>query len=386
MIKFYCQTTVGAQIADAWYAKHQALKTPNLHEISVVSLAPGHGTTQIDANSINIAIGNQFDDNFVDQRHRFDLVFLCNAGEPLEVSSPKIKSMLQEHNVYLIANSFLSASHALYHKVIWHPHNIIVCKNYWTQHFYPQFFQNQKLATLDRNGSIAWINGSNRANRHYFWQRLQQVVPTISGHSNPYSLNVNVLNDCQWESAHDQEFRERVNDLYSGGHNESYSIYENDSLRTGLDEKFGNIHPGFFLLPLYYQNRCIIFPESSWINDQLTLTEKSLKCFFAGSLAWPICGANTNLLYNQIGFRTAWNLLPEHLQSYDSEHDHFQRTEGLVQAIKWVSDNPDVLTGARAQEIIRDNRERFLSNALQIDYVDRFDHIINSTLSQRYTQ
>jgi len=131
-------------------------------------------------------------------------------------------------------------------------------------------------------------------------------------------------------------------------------------------------------LPLYYQNRCVIFPESSWINDQVTITEKALKCFFSLSLAWPIGGANTNLLYNEIGFETVWNLLPEQLRRYDSEHDHFQRTEGLVRAIKWVWEHPETLTGSQAQAIVQKNQTNFLANALNINYVDRFDRIINS--------
>jgi hypothetical protein len=384
MIRFYCQGTIGAQVVDAWYANQQAHKNHIINLIDQVQLQDGACNHRIDSSIFNVAVGYQFDDDFVDQRHLFDLVFLCTGGEPLEVSSPKIKSILKEPNVYLVANAFLSADHALYHKVVWFPHNIMTCKDYWTRHFYPQYFENAHFTTLGRTDSMIWINGQNRANRHHFWQRLQQTEPSIPYFSG-YTSSVQKLDDCQWETEHDRSFRQIINDLYAPTRESSSYTYYEDSPQIGINGKFGTIAPGYFLLPLYYENRCVIFPESAWINDQLTVTEKALKCFFSGSLAWPVGGANINALYNQIGFGTAWNLLPEHLQRYDAQPDHLQRTEDLVQAIQWLYQHPDVMVNEQAQEIVKINRERFLFNTVNIDYVDSFDRILNFHLAERNT-
>lgn len=382
MIRFYCQDTIGAQIVDVWYAKQQAGKTHAPDQIDQVQLPTGSCTHQMDPNTFNVAVGYQFDDAFVDQRHLFDLIFLCNGGEPLEVSSPKIKSVLEEPNVYLVANAFLSADHALYHKVVWFPHNIMTCNDYWTRHFYPQYFENAQLTTLDRTGSMIWINGQNRTNRHHFWERLRQTEPSIPSHSG-YQANVRVVNNCQWETEHDRSFRQSVNDLYVQAHDILRSVYYDNSSQIGINGKFGKIPPGYFLLPLYYENRCVIFPESAWINDQLTVTEKALKCFFSGCLAWPVGGANVNVLYNRIGFGTAWNLLPEHLQRYDAQPDHLQRIEGLVQAVQWLWNHPEIMAGQQAQKIVGTNRDRFLTNSAHTDYVDCFDRILYSHLSEK---
>jgi hypothetical protein len=384
MIKFYRQDTIGAQIVDAWCAKQQAGKMAKIDQIDQIQLLHAQRIHQTDTNTVNIAIGYQFDNDFVDQRHLFDLVFLCNGGEPLEVSSPKIKSVLEEPNVYLIANAFLSPTHALYHKVVWFPHNVMTCNDYWTRHFYPQYFENARLSGLDRTGSMIWINGQNRANRHHFWKRLQEAVPSILCHDG-YTSGVRSVGDCQWETEHDRSFRRLVNDLHVQSDTTSRSVYYDNSISVGINGKFGKIPPGYFLLPLYYENHCVIFPESAWINDQLTVTEKILKCFFSGSLAWPVGGANINHLYNQIGFGTAWNLLPDRLQRFDSDPDHARRVEGAVESIQWLWHRPEIMTGTQAQEIVKKNRERFLTNASHVDYVDRFDQIINSALSERTT-
>ena len=378
-IKFYCQDTIGAQIADVWYASKQA-SGHNHFAVDQTALPSGKQPYAIDNDCVNIAIASQWDENFLDQRDRFDLVFLCNAGEPLEVSSPRIKSILNEHNVFLVANARLSPAHDMYHKVVWFPHNIMTCHDYWTRHFYLQYFQNTKLSKLGRTDSMIWINGANRANRKYFWSQLSKALPNLKTHASNYCSTDMSLDECQWETTHDQSFRMAVNDLVSHIEESSHSIYYQNSPTIGINGKFGIIPPGYFLLPLYYSTRCVIFPETCWINDELAVTEKALKCFYSGSLAFPVGGANVHRLYNEIGFETAWHVLPQHLQAFDQQPDHFQRIKGVVKAIDWLCRNSEILSSPLAQEITRKNRERFLSNATQIAYVDQFDKIIHSAL------
>jgi hypothetical protein len=125
--------------------------------------------------------------------------------------------------------------------------------------------------------------------------------------------------DSQFESNEDTEFRQQVNNWYPTNNkiHETQSEYSTGSVAVGIDKKFGRVIPGYFILPEYFMYRCVIFPESTWQNDELCLSEKICKCFYAESLPWPIGGSNIHKLYNEIGFYTAWNVLPDHLKLFD---------------------------------------------------------------------
>jgi hypothetical protein len=101
----------------------------------------------------------------------------------------------------------------------------------------------------------------------------------------------------------------------------------------------------------------------------------------ARTIPWPIAGANTDVLYNQLGYQTAWNLLPEQLQSYNYERDHVKRYQMCAEAIKWMTEHPETLTGDRASELVEHNYNLFFSNTIEIMGPVKLDHIL-----QRYAK
>ena len=116
---------------------------------------------------------------------------------------------------------------------------------------------------------------------------------------------------------------------------------------------------GYFVLPEYFEYRCVVFPESSWLNSEANLTEKTLKCFYAGAMPFPIGGANANQLINQIGYYTAWNLLPDNLKKFDSIKDHRKRYQGAINALKWLADHSEVFDSINSQQMLQENRINF---------------------------
>ena len=320
----------------------------------------------------------------------YDLVVFSNADEPLQVASDIIIKNIHKKNCYLISNSLLTKNHALYDSVIHSSHDLLICHQYWTNPVYPQYYSLPELSKNNcRDKDLFFINGANRSWRHHFLTLLDKEKITFPLKSSISAESIiHETNDAPWETTEDAEFRMTLNDMYPITRNTPTSYYD-DSIQVGictgfelegLDNKTTKMPPGYFILPEYYQYKCIIFPETAWQNNELSITEKSLKCFYAESIPWPVGGANINRLYNQIGFKTAWNLLPENLKDYDQELDHFKRYEKHVTAIKWMQHNLNVLSSPAAETIRKENKQKFLDNNIsQMTAEQLWDAIKNNT-------
>jgi hypothetical protein len=183
------------------------------------------------------------------------------------------------------------------------------------------------------------------------------------------------------ESFDDTEFKEWVNNQYSNliVRNQK-SGYNDHSDVAGINGNFGTWPLGYRILKEYFTYRVVVFPESTWQNNEMAITEKSCKCFFAGSLPWPVGGSNLNFLYNQVGFFTAWNLIPKELQKFDSVTDHRKRYQQQALAIEWLSNNMDVFELESTKIMIASNQKMLYNNRITLDFIERFDQLI-----QKYT-
>jgi hypothetical protein len=376
---------IGHQILDAWYAYQQHLQNANNYICNIdyqqtnqVSAYNNHFDIQI----LNLSVeqAETIDDQVLSC---YDLVLICNGGEPLAYCSPAVKKILSEKsNVYFITNSYLPSDHKMFNKTIWFPHGILQCRDYWTRHFYPQYFDNKKLQQLPRTKSIQYINGMPRANRQYFIDSCLQAGLSVPIKKFSWETQIVEIADSQWESHDDTTFKEFVNNLYQTVWKEKSNcgIYYRDCVEVGIDKRFGQIPPGYFFLPLYFENHCVVFPESGWQNNELNITEKVLKCFYAGSLPFPVGGANVNRFYNEIGFYTAWNLLPEELKLFDTELDHVARYQLMIQSLKWLTDNTAVFYTQPFHDMTNANKEKFLTCDSDYLAIIKFDHIIQKHL------
>jgi hypothetical protein len=368
---------IGHQIIDAWHAYVQHINNYN-NDIEYILKGPNDALTNVecDLRILFDYMGDQITDAMLKQ---CDIVLICNGGEPIAVANPRLKQLLTHDNVYLIANSYL-IDHKLKSKIIWFPHNVMTCRDYWTRHFYPQYYDVIEFEKLQRNKGLVVIGGASRANRAHFFSKLQAAIPELTDQSG-FGGDIEEVLDSQWETDEDQAYKIYVNNLYPQRKiNVQESQYYNNKITVGVDSKFGSIPPGYFHLPLYYKNNCVIFPESSWQNNELCVTEKSLKCFYAGAIPFPIGGANINQLYNQIGFYTAWNLLPDEHRAFDSIIDHAARIRACVDAIKWLNNNLTVFDSAKFVEYTQQNKINFLACHCDSIAVQNFDKIMRKYL------
>jgi hypothetical protein len=365
----------GIQIFDALYAFLQSLNSGNYcAPIKITIDAP------YQAGDLNILYDN-IPVNFSAQNLvKYDFIFFCNSIEPLQVATKTMADLLDQNNVYLLTNSYLTESHPLFHKVIWFPTNLTTCRDLWTRHFYPQYYENIKNRSIDRKEKLIAINGSVRTNRHYFFTLLQQHVPDISRWSQ-IGTTVHKLNDAQWESTEDTQFKNWVNEKYQDTSIPQPDQYHDSSPTIGIDGKFGNIPTGYFIMPEYFEYSCVIFPETNWQNNELAVTEKALKCFYAGSLPFPVGGSNINQLYNDLGFYTAWNLLPDTLKDFDQVTDHAVRYQLAVVAVNWLNSNRSVFNSNQFKSLIDQNRSNFLNCACEYNSIKRLHDLIKTKLN-----
>ena len=364
----------GLQLFDALYGFIQSLD--NLTYRPTVDITVN---TPYSSANLNILFEYMPEDYSEKELEKYDLIFFCNGGEPLTGSTETMGKLINRENVYLINNSYLTESHPLRHKVVWFPHNIMTCRDYWTRHFYPQYYENIKNRSIDRKSEIIAINGSVRSNRCYFFNLLQTQIPSIIQLSR-IGTTVHKLNDSQWESAEDTKFRDWINDQYRDSAIQEPDQYYNKRVKFGIDGKFGNIAPGYFVMPEYFEYACVVFPEATWQNDELAITEKAIKCFYAGSLPFPIGGANVNQLYNDIGFYTAWNLLPDEMKLFDQNPDHVSRYQQAVDAVNWLDTNRSVFERQQFKDMTNQNRSKFLTCDCDYISVSRLYNIIQTKL------
>lgn len=342
---------------------------------------------------IDIRLSNQFDPSadvnvfceYLPQAinytelEKYQLILLTNSCESLGVSTWALVDCLNRlDNCYLICNSLLTKDHPLYHKVIWFPGNMLECRKIWIDHFYPHAIENARNAQQKKIKDLIFINGENRAHRHHFIQELKNRNIKIDIKSSISSV-VHETNDADLhESKEDKEFKECVNNYYANvivrNHNTGY--YESSD-SVGINKKFGQWPPGYRILQEYFSHRCVIFPESTWQNNEMAITEKSLKCFFAKCLPWPVGGSNLNWLYNQTGFYTAWNVIPTELQKFDTILDHGERYCQEVVAIDWLSKNPEVFDLDSTHLMIESNQNLlYNNNSITLQFVKRFDQLL----------
>jgi len=368
---------IGHQILDAWHAYRQSKLDNYVHNYEYIF----DQVENVHDYDLSIYCAYMPKKISSDVLEKYDLVLICNGGEPIEVASPLIKELLSHDHVYLISNAWLGDQHPLKQKVIWFPHNVQTCRDYWTRHFYPQYFENQKFDKLPRSNSMIAIIGSNRPNRQFFFDELTNALPELKIHPT-ISVDKTKLKDCQWESQEDTDFKQWLNNKYAAVTNvDNKKNYYSLSVKVGIQDKFGLVFSGYFVLPLYFENACVVFPDTSWVNHELCLTEKAIKCFYSGSLPMPVAGAGVNKYYNQLGFYTAWNLLPPEYQDFDQEENHRLRYKKLIGAVKWLYDNPQVFESDLFKQLTQENKINFLTCSCDSLAVKSFDNILSKHIT-----
>jgi hypothetical protein len=315
---------------------------------------------------------------------RYDIILIDNDHHHVEVSTQHAYDAWKNHdNCYLLSGGFFNSDFVGREKIISFPF-LVMTRDYFTRPFYPQYFELNSQHT-DPRKNIIYVNGKPQPDREYMLSLLESRVGDVID-IKPSAFDPTAIQfESFFESDQDRKFREFVNLNYRDAtkrHSNTRNYY-NHTVEVGIDQKFGAVPPGFFLIDQYWQYRCVVFPETAWLNNELFVTEKIYKCAVAKTVPWPIGGANIHPMYNEIGFKTAWNLLPPYLQAYTYELDHIRRYELCAEAIRWMGEHPEVLASDQAQDIVEHNHCFFFSTNLDIVSVQQLDEILKKHTPQR---
>ena len=357
--------SVGLQVFDKYYAYRQSCNAHRNYQsdVTVTFGNPING-------ACNLLYAYMPADPVDTTNH--DLVFYENCSEGLEVATQQIYHSIQsDPSQYLLCGAYLDKNHRDYNKIVpWSLCHALFIDRY-TRGFYPAYFDRAQHKVYQRD-PIWYINGQRRAWRHQALQEIVKTVPRLPVRDS-ISQQVWPVEQCFFETSEDTQARLQLNSDITTP--EETLTYYADAVPIGIDQKFGTIAPGWFVLPEYYQYYCTVFPESNWINNQIQPNEKFFKCCVAETIPMPVGGAHINRLYQQLGYQTAWNLLPAELQQYDQELDHLKRYSIIADAVQWLANNPGVFRTRAASRIRHNNKLNVFESTVDLNTMHRLDEI-----------
>lgn len=366
------QDLTALKIFDFYYAYTQAQNRNGGYRSNVQIDVTDNPIPQPDA--INIAMVYMPEESIDNVVNTFDLVLLDNQHHPLEICTDVIFQSIQKYNnCYFINGARLTANYPLSEKFIYL--DLDSSMDYFGQAQYPQYYEIAEHSNKQRR-PMTYINGQNRTNRQYFMEMIEHVVPC----RNTWP-RMSPMFESFFEDEYDRAFRTDMNARYEwkpDASEWSQNHYYADSVKLGTQGKYGELPPGYFLLDDYFDYHCVIYSDTCWLNNQLFLSEKLGKCVAANTIPWPVGGANLNRLYNDAGYLTAWNLLPDMLQSYDANLNHHERMQQTARAVEWIKQHPEVWVSDQANQIREKNLSNFYKKKTNVAGVTKLHQILKT--------
>lgn len=361
------------QIMDFYFAYRQSVNRDRRYRSDFTfSTTPGE---EIQPGAVNIAWLNM-PDNLPRMIDHYDLVFVANNQHPLEVATQCVAdNLMTDPRWYFVSGGYLAQNHPAKSKVIWYT-NVMLYRDLVTRPFFPQFFDFQRLKSTPTRKSISVINGQNRSHRLWLVNEIRsRIGDRVDIQDNFQGFGTSELLYCFFESDEDRRFRDDVNrDQVTNTWEVLEAVYDL-SVGMGQDQKFGFQTPGFFTMDQYLQYNCIVYPETCWINDEIFFTEKIWKCCAHRNVPWPMAGANTHRLYNELGIRTVLDILPREFQDCDTIPDHKQRYLRNIEAMSWALDHPEIWVSPAAEDVRQQNYVTLFDNTLDGNFVYQLDDI-----------
>jgi hypothetical protein len=299
-------------------------------------------------------------DSVPDDLDLYHLVLLDNADEAFGRGTEIMYQILYQHqHSFLVCNSLLHPDHFRYSRL---HSRIITTMLHWNYHrrayIEPMFAPSREYQTpTPLRGSMIYINGRNRSWREHITCTLRSQVPRLAQHNILHNHSVSETKFVWYEDSYDTQAREYFNTQYCNHQTNSEPPEQRwPSLPMGVAGRFGQLEFYDRFFPAFRQHHVIVYPESTWQNNILSLNEKSLRCFLHQRWAMPFGGANMHALFQQQGLATAWVLLPPELAVFDQCLDHVQRWQQQCTALNWLLDHPEVFDSEFAQMTLMSNR------------------------------
>ena len=285
----------------------------------------------------------------------YDIVIIDNQLESVSVSSDEVKRLLIAHpNVFYMCGSIIGRDHLLYDKVITFDLFWEIIKHQYTSF---QLGTSHFVGNSNTRSGVVYIGGEMRSYRRYIYDLLETVNIKKIQRDNVVSCTDDVYYDD-----YTQQFVDKCNEKYNvtGVIPDSSPLYQPTYL--GIDgRRQGECSLGVFILPEYTMSNCIVYPESSFTNNEFHPTEKTWKCVVCNTHWIMFAGRGAYGIMRDYGFRSILEETPVGI-GFDNISNHEQRYNAVVEAIRYVSENPAVFDTANAKNILTDNYRNFYNN------------------------
>jgi len=320
------------------------------------------------ANNLKLETNNSFyliDHITEDRPPGFDYYFVENAGHPLQVMG-NAKKFIDQGSADLLIGSFLHANHELYNRTLSFPEDFVNCNTWYTN---PNYFTSNLFKTKQKKHNLTFITGKNRSVRQYLTEELSKHCNVV------IDKDTNIVKtQCNsFASDEDNYFVNYCNDRYNAVSAKLADTSKKHELeqviRFGKDGKFGKSTLGYCPLEEYFTSKCIVYPETTFYNWELLITEKTWKCIKANTHWIMFSGAGSYEIMRELGFRSIVELCPDRINNFDSETDHICRIQKIAECCNYLQtmDSLNIFDSSEAQNILKNNYENFHNPAKIIE-------------------
>jgi len=305
---------------------------------------------------------------------KFDLILIDNNVEHLSVGSDDAIDFVKVNsNAYFLVGSFIHPEYRFYERCITMPRDWLNCRNWYTN---PKVFVNYNVNTsdMDKKDNLLYIGGELRSYRKYIIDMIGDSFEVMQN-SDTLVCTKDAVNGDQ----DDQNFTDMCNNLYDINEqgNEMNKFY--NMMEFGLHQRpSGRTTISYLMLSEYSKNKCIVYSESAFTNNEIYPTEKTWKCVVSKTHWIMFAGKNSYRLMSDMGIRSILELVPGGI-GFDSISEHDVRFEKQMESIKYLNNHLEVFDTDEASEILISNYEEFLTgNKFIMPMVNKIDSLIEN--------
>jgi len=306
----------------------------------------------------------------------FDLIICNNNMEHSMAMNADVLRYLKNKPVYLVMGSFLSTNHSLYNKVISFSEDWVNCMMWYNSYLSLIRYNAHNNTTKDK-GKITYIGGQLRSWRKFVLDHLPNNIDILQT-----SKTVVTTNDILVTDVKTQNFINYCNDLYEvSGTNVTHE--ENVHMtRLSFGRKSshtGGASQGYFIMPEYHSSECIIYPESTLVNNEVFPTEKLWKCVISNAHWIMFAGCNSYSLMKKQGLISILSLTPYGID-FDSIPDHAERYKQQMKGIEYIANHRKIFNTQDATDILKNNYNAFYANTPIELLSNQLDNVIEKCI------
>lgn len=285
----------------------------------------------------------------------FDIVIIDNNVDHAQVHDEIIYEFVSKYsNVYFLIGGFVINNYSLSDKILSYSADWIDCMQLYSD---PLCFTRYSINKNNNKQGMLFIGGALRSWRKFIIDMLPSKVK-VHQKTNEIAGTKHIIGGTKY----DQPFIDMCNQKYNVNSNKTPENEFYSHLTLGLEHlPAGGARLGYYAIPEYSDNQCIIFPEACFVNHHVFPTEKLWKCVAAKTHWIMFSGADSYKILRDYGIRSIVELVPNGI-NFDKIQNHEERFIEQIRVVDYLSKHQEIFNSDDALEILNDNFEMFYNN------------------------